>query len=154
MKRGFWIILGILIFLVLLMTPFLAARVKNDIILHKYADQLYSLPLPPNTTQIAQNKNVGRLFGLGEHLAFVASVEVKSTLTKEELIQYYKKITIKPACKVSWLKVFKMYFLPNDPVEIKVIPKNAALLEHASSYIIQATDTSYAAGLDMRGWLH
>ena len=146
--------------------------IRNDIICNAFANQLYSIQLPPNTKIISKDKKLGLLTGNSNHLDFMALIEVESTLTKEELEAYYNGKKVKPANKVS------AFFKPNkaygefgeytnyrEPININVFSKNKAKMYMSQFYseakeidsqisenlfIIQITDICYPPGRDIR----
>ncbi|MCK9479629.1 MAG: hypothetical protein M0R40_09080 [Firmicutes bacterium] len=146
--------------------------VQNNILLGKFASQLYVIPLPPNTIQLSKYKSVGNLYGTGNHLDFLAVLEIESALSETELMQYYSANLIKPANEICFIKPGERYPEPIDAnrdrvVSIDVIPKSQAEYEHNGSnvfykadsvnhniglnlFIIQIKDTHYAPGWDLR----
>ena len=146
--------------------------IRNNIICDLYANQLYSLSLPPNTKIISKNKDLGLLAGNGNHLDFMAFIEVESALSKEELEEYYKDKKVKSANQVS------RFFKPPKPdgeygndeihfeqVDITVFSKNKAKMLPDNIYhetknidstvgdnlfIIQIKDVGYPPGRDIR----
>jgi len=148
--------------------------ISDDIISYKFASQLYSIPLPPDTKIIKKAKDVGLLAGNSNHLDFMAYIEVESSLTKEELENYYSDKKVKPANEVS--RFFKLeeryweYKSPSgyyEPIRIVVFSKNKAemypdLIYHetkevdsqisADLFIFQITDSGYSPGRDFRAY--
>ncbi len=145
---------------------------RNNILLRKFANQLYTIPLPPDTMQISRDKAAGNLCGTGNHLDFFAVIEIESALSETDLLQYYSTKPVKPVNEVSILKPGENYPEPIDAnrpriVSIDVIPKANAKYEHNGSkvfykaddinhsigtnlFIVQVKDTHYAPGWDLR----
>ena len=163
----------IIIAFIILFTGIFGPYIRNNILLEKFANQLYTIPLPPSTIQISQDKAVGNLYWTGNHLDFLATIEIESSLSETELSQYYlAKSIIKSANEVSFMKLDTRYPDPVDVdrpriVNIEVIPKAKAIRAYSKSklfyktdfidndiddnlFIIQIKDTHYAPGWDIR----
>lgn len=141
-------------------------------LLIRYSLQLYEMPLPKDTIKISQNKAVGNLYGTGNHLDFVATIEVETSLSEDELITYYnnevKKIKSVDEISIFGLNTFYAETNIDHSIQtIEVIPKSLAKSVYGTSkiymkekaldqnpsdnhFIIQIKDTHYAAGLDIR----
>ena len=159
------------IVLLIICLPF-SPLVRNNILLGKYAAQLYAVPLPSDTIQISQDKAVGNLYGTGNHLDFVATIEVESSLSEAELSAYYSSVgeNIKSADEISILGLNTFYsetHIDHSTQKIEVIPKvqarhvvglskvfckvdNVDLNVDKNLFIIQIKDTHYAPGWDIR----
>ena len=145
--------------------------VRNNVLLWKYANQLYTIPLPPDTKLISKNESIGNLYGTGNHLDFTSAIEIKSLLTEEELADYYgvKTGIIKSVDELSIIGLNTSYYDMNidHSQTIEVIPKAQARLYNGSStifyksdvindsidenlFIIQIKDTHYAPDWDLR----
>ncbi|MDD4689334.1 MAG: hypothetical protein PHE51_06270 [Eubacteriales bacterium] len=167
MNKKIIVVSVILVLISILFAPIL----RNNILLGLYANQLYSIPLPNETTEITRDKAVGNLYGTGNHLDFVATMEIESSLSESELIKYYthESIDIRTINEISIIGLDRAYIdLLDTSVEQKVdaIPKSKATLVYGSSriytasqntsdkdsniYIIQIKDTHYAPGFDLR----
>lgn len=160
----------ITIIMAIVASPLVIATIQNNEILNTYAEQLYALPLPANTKLISQTKNVGNLYGTGNHLDFAATMEVESFLSEDKLSKYYNTIFLKSANEISGMKFDNIYSdigAQHKSIKIEVIPKNQAILAFGSSriyiksdvinsnfdkklFIIQTIDTHYAPGWDLR----
>lgn len=173
MKRKIIFIISVPIVIILLFVSVLAGpMIRNQILLEKYAAQLYKIPLPPNTLEISRDKGVGNLYGTGNHLDFAAVIEIESTLSEDELIAFYqdKAKDLKSADEISLIGLNSFYLETNidhSVQEIEVIPKAQAMSLCSDSkvfikrntadpdikddlYLIQLKDTHYAPGLDPR----
>ncbi len=157
---------------ILLIISFLiiGATIRNNILLNKYANQLYTIPLPNNTTQISYNKAVGNLYGTGTHLDFVATIEIQSMLSEIELIDYYSSQieNIRSVDELSIMGLSAVYFPDDHTIQnIEVIPKAQSRFKYGSSkileksdninnsigadmFVIQIKDTHYDSNLDLR----
>ncbi len=168
LKLSFIVFIIMLVSVCLLLCPI----VRNNILLGKYADQLYTIPLPSGSMQISQDKGVGNLYGTGNHLDFVAVIEIKTSLSESELAAYYstKAVNVKSVEEISILGLDTSY--PDTPIDhsvqqIEIIPKQQARPVYGSSkifykadvidysidtslFIIQIKDTHYASGWDLR----
>ena len=141
--------------------------VVNNIICNSFAQQLFELPLPPQTTIVSREKHLGNLGPTGNHLDFLAVLEIETPLSEQEVIAYYSDILLKPANEVSIFKPKRGFFDSSDirdPIKIKVILKNQSneMIDKVhfetdttnktpnNSYIIQISDSMYAPGWDLR----
>lgn len=169
MKLKIVIIVCVVLIAALIFTPI----IRNNILLKKYSEQLFSIPLPENTQPIWIDKAVGNLYGTGNHLDFWAIVEIKSELSEIELNDYYKSFegTIKSADEISIIGLNSKY-PDNKAVDhsnqiIEVIPKKQCdkasgspyiLIKSENTdssvsedlYIIQIKDTHYHSNFDLR----
>ena len=169
-KRRLLFVIIITIIILIVVLP-IGNSVRNNLLLNKYAAQLYSIPLPRDTLLIGNNKNVGNLYGTGNHLDFVATIEIKTSLPENELYAYYNNMHTKIR-SVEELSLFEMGTYPDLTINhhvqnIEVIPKAQAKLIYGSScilgksdivdknidetlFIIQIKDTHYGSDLDWR----
>ena len=146
--------------------------VRNNILLNQYAAQLYRIQLPPNTIKISQDKAVGNFYGTGNHLDFVATIVIQSSLSELDLTTYFDefKPEVKSVDEISLFGLNTHY--PDTDIdhtiqEIEVIPKSQAKETDISSkiymkdvakikdadddlFIVQIKDTHYAPGWDIR----
>lgn len=157
--------------ILLLISLFAIPIIINNIILTAFANQLYNLPLPVNTKIVSKTQAAGNFAPTGNHLDFLAIIEVESSLTEEELIKYYSDKTLKPANDVSFLKPKRGFYddvsFVRAPIKISIIPKNQAYQKYPSSksyikgntidkgidnklFIIQILDGQYDPGWDLR----
>ena len=144
--------------------------IKNNVILHNFAKQLYDLPLPDDTIVVTREEYAGQLGGNRSYLGFSAFMEVKTSLTTEELNAYYSEKTLKSVSEVTSfnLKPAQLYLYAERPenwetVQITVMQKRTATrtsgtkwpysetLQHDDSidedlFIIQITDSPYNSG--------
>ena len=165
MKKRWIIVISVLVVFAVLGLLF-----RNDILLNRYAKQLYSIPLPPETELISQDQALGNLYGTGDHMDFAVQMVVRSSLSVEELQAYYDEFQPKTVEELSLLPMGDIMDMAIDHTGqvIEVIPKEEAVLftgskfvytrraqdgqEAASGeFIIQMKDTHYPAGLDIRG---
>jgi hypothetical protein len=123
--------------------------IKNNIILYKFSNQLYSIDLPPNSMVIFKDKTVGNLFGTGNHLDFKATIEINTELSETELDKYYSVFHFKNADEVSIFKLNKNY--PDSGANQKHVTQLSIISKSHNIFIIQISDTHYATGLDIRG---
>ena len=154
-----------------MMCLFIGPYFRNNILLSKYANQLYTISLPANTVQISSDKAVGNLGPTGSHLDFWAMIEIESLLSESELNAYYstKSINIKSVEEISICGMDTFYsetYIDHSVQEIEVFPKAQARHSYASKtfyksdivdhgtdenvFIIQIKDTHYAPGWDLR----
>lgn len=76
----------VIIFLFVLIT----APIVNDNVAKKTANELADLPLPNNTEFIESINKAGKLIGNGNGMQYFGAILIKSELSLEELIEYYK----------------------------------------------------------------
>ena len=164
MKKRWIIVISVLVVFAVLGLLF-----RNDILLNRYAKQLYSIPLPPETELISQDQALGNLYGTGDHMDFAVQMVVRSSLSVEELQAYYDEFQPKTVEELSLLPMGDIMDMVIDHTgqAIEVIPKEEAVhfssrfvYEHrpgtepqeaSGEFIIQMKDTHYPAGLDIRG---
>lgn len=68
----------------------LATPVYNNVSLHNFSQQLYTIPTPENVTIIEHMRKCENL-GNSNHLDFMAAILVQTDLTQEEIIVYYSQ---------------------------------------------------------------
>lgn len=76
--------------------PLYVPRWINDYRLHRFAQNLYAYPLPPQTVVIGQHSEV-RLMGNSNHCDFLAEQTLVSQLTRPEIEAYYAEVQLPPA---------------------------------------------------------
>ena len=164
-----WTSIVFLALCILAISPFILSPVKNNIVLHYYAQQLYDYPLPKNTKIITKTSDAGNLGPTSNHLDFSATMEIKSSLTEAELVEYYSSVLFKPANKVTIFGLDTSIYgnqLVHPSMNVEVIPKNSAELSYSGNfyyktneidesisenlYIITIMDSDYAPGFDLR----
>ncbi|WP_317955438.1 hypothetical protein [Paenibacillus chitinolyticus] len=68
---------------------------NNDRISAKFAQNLFEYPIPPETSLITKHQFNGKNFldggGSGGYWNVVAIMELRTSLTREEVINYYKR---------------------------------------------------------------
>jgi len=91
--------------------------------------------MPPSTRELSRDSKVSVQVANGDHCDFKAERTFETTLTKEEIMDYYKDASIQSAKGIS-------------KVKIKVILKEA---EHGKLiYRIVALNDGYSANFDIR----
>lgn len=142
-KKVLWIIAAFAIVLLIVCFLFLTF-VRYGVLLDKYADQLYHIPLPPETVLVSQGKAAGNLFGTGRHLDFTANIEIESALSESELTEYYSQEAsgIKPvdALSLIGLRPYDDMHIEHSVQHIEVIPKAQTKLIYSASKVYEKTD--------------
>lgn len=68
--------------------------VLNNLDLQRFAEGLFSYPLPPRTEELARRADVGLLGGNGNHCDFVASRVLVTDLSRDEIEVYYREVLL------------------------------------------------------------
>jgi hypothetical protein len=170
MKAKLWIAVALIALIILTAVACVFMLIAiNNIIGNSFANQLFETSLPPQTSMVSKEKYVGNLGPTGNHLDFLAVMEIETSLTEQDILAYYSNILLKPANEVSAFKPKRGFFDTSDvrhPIRVEVIRKNQA---HKSAwfpgysktdvtesdvneklYIIQICDAMYAPGWDLR----
>ncbi len=94
-RTCFTIIQGIIMLLIILflLSPLGLARIYNSITLFTFSQRFYAYPLPPETTLISRSSEYGLMGGNGNHCSFLATMLVTTTLTEQEMEDYYANVT-------------------------------------------------------------
>jgi hypothetical protein len=148
--------------------------IRNNIILHNFAKQLYNLSLPSDTVILLREKNIGHFGSSRSQITFFACVEIESSLSIEELTTYYSDKMVNPANEVSRFKLKTLKTIFNEaisekrePVQIEILQKKTAYRSTYSKgpyvkrvdiddsinenlFIIQIHDGMYNPGWDIR----
>ena len=146
----------IVVFILLVISPFILSPIINNLWLNQMAKEFKAYSLPEQTNFIEQESVCGKLNGNGNGMNFFSCILVKSDLSLAEIQEYYKG------------KSFKS-FNKNYQVEVEVIPANGyklqtQYLEHrdvyfdklknlnayTGYYVILIFDGGYWGGLDIR----
>ena len=97
--------------------------------------------MPERTEIINKYKKVGNLSGTGNHCDFLASIDLVTELSKEEIEEYYKEVTF-PAAHKNHDKVgVRIYFSDkrtDKDTDVKLY------------YCIEIYDFGYSEGFDLR----
>src|SRR5690242_8855481 len=80
-----------LVFAAIIVLVLILAIPINTYQLDSFANSIYSIPSPKQTTIIDKNKEFGSLDGNSDHCDYFASILIKSTLSEENILNYYKK---------------------------------------------------------------
>lgn len=159
---------------------FVFVPVYNNIKLEFFANQIFDYPLPPSSKVISTNKKVGNFTGSSKHCDFLATMIISTSLSKDEIKDYYKKLKIYPA-KNEYIKkekeikdCYKKLQLdlpqawPYVEAEVFLLEKaecdsygvyrlknnyNASETrkENKRQYVIQIQDGGYSATFELRG---
>ena len=70
---------------------------QHDKNLENFANHLYQIPLPENTTIKNTHKEFGLLGAMSHNCGYLTSANIESTLTFEKLKTYYEQYQIPPA---------------------------------------------------------
>lgn len=147
----------IIIFLVFI--PFIISPILNEIRLNRFSKQLSNLSLPYNTESVEREVACGKLNGNGNGMDYFACILIKSDLSLDELIQYYKSKKFKPA-KIFSKKAVEIdikhstgYKLESEYIENRDIYFDSLKSEsdYLKYYIVMIYDGGYDAGFDLRG---
>lgn len=87
MKKVFTSIL--LIAVLSLFVFLIAAPIVNDTVSKKTAEELVNLPLPDHTELMESIHKSGKLIGNGNGMQYFGAILIKSSLSLEELTEYY-----------------------------------------------------------------
>ncbi|MBH5316521.1 hypothetical protein I6N90_01710 [Paenibacillus sp. GSMTC-2017] len=83
-----------------LISMMLYSSISKEKVSEQFAEHLFDYPLPAETSLIAKHqfngKNFSGLGGSGGYWVVVAIMEMTSTLTKDEILAYYKNIELFP----------------------------------------------------------
>ena len=82
----------ILVLILFLLSPLGLPRIYNSISLFTFSQRFYAYPLPPETTVISRSSEYGAA-GNGHSCSFLATFLVTTTLTEQEMEDYYTNIT-------------------------------------------------------------
>ena len=88
--RRLSVVLVVLLFLFPVISG-IGITVTNNVIADKNAKELSSYPLPPETFLADTVASAGKFVGNGNGMQYFGSILVSSTLTAEELREYYSK---------------------------------------------------------------
>ena len=157
------LILGLIVFLPV---------IKNNIILNRFAKQLYDIPVTGDTYIISGEKKLGHFGASRSSLNFWAVIEIYSPLSAEDLADRYSNKTLKSANEVTFfkLKPLDTIFGENpsetqNDVQISVMQKKKSMRGNTGIYseisvaddsigedlfIIQIFDGVYVPGWDLR----
>ena len=140
-----WILLGILIVLVPLLCcglPMGLATRANNARLQRFANNLYSYPLPPRTEEIRRNARV-TLLGNGNHCDYAATRHLVTDLSREEIEAYYEDVVL-PAVSD------KSEYARDGLVWIDLEFDDQLTTDGRLHFAITITDIGYPAGWDIR----
>ena len=82
----------ILVLILFLLSPLGLPRIYNSISLFTFSQRFYAYPLPPETTVISRSSEYGAA-GNGHSCSFLATFLVTTTLTEQEVRDYYANVT-------------------------------------------------------------
>lgn len=70
---------------------FLSTIPYHNSVLNNFSSSLFTIPTPPNSKVVQQEKKIGVLLGNGNHCDYYAGLAVKSSLKFEEFKNWYTK---------------------------------------------------------------
>lgn len=73
----------------------------SQVHLARFADTLFSYPLPPQTIVISREADVGVLVGNGSHCDFRAVLRLQTPLDTQGILDHYADVTFPPVDKDS-----------------------------------------------------
>jgi len=100
---------------------------------------LYDYPLPPETEIVDRQAQVAVLTGAGNHCDYLARQILIAKLTREEIEAYYRDVR-PPSVGSGELNYIKLLF------------DEMSLPDGQLRFTIEAYDTNYDAGFDIRCW--
>jgi hypothetical protein len=112
----------------------------NDQLLQRFAQHLFTYPLPPKTRLIHQSAVVG-LFGSGNHCDFYARQTLVTELSRAEVEHYYQQVLL-PGLEI-----------PSEPSGTDHIKLSFTTMPTTSQFLqftTQIAEVGYPAGLDWR----
>jgi len=92
--------IAIVLFIILVSTGIYCVVTEKSRTSEQFAANLFNYPVPAHTKVVQKNcfygYSFGHLLGSGGYMPVIASVELKSSLSKEEIFNYYKNIRMFP----------------------------------------------------------
>lgn len=114
----------------------------NNQRLQRFANNLYNYPLPPRTTVVKRQADVG-LMGNGNHCDFVVEQGMTSKLSREEIETFYRDVAIIPVDNDSKLA-------RNGFVSVHLSFSNNSLESGQTYFTLKVVDIGYPPGFDIR----
>jgi hypothetical protein len=111
-----------------------ASYATNSFRLASFASQLREYPPPSEASIVAASERIGVFLGMGNHCDFLAEIELRSSLTTEEVRGHYAPLRLRPAVPGP----------QNPEPSLEVVPAGAGL------HTIRATAGPYDRNLDVR----
>ncbi len=153
MNKGWmWIkriVITILIVIpILIITPFIAFPIANNIKATVVTNEMKKLPLPERTEFIEITRGCGNTGGTGNHTEILISMLVKSDLSQEKIAEFYKDYS--PYIDVIEVDIgrtstFSMQLLGQE------FRKLQNIIDYKGYYIVQKTEDAISSEFDLRG---
>jgi hypothetical protein len=140
--------------------PIVRSILVHNSELHDFSGNLFSMPLPAKSHAIVQHSRIGLLSGHGNHCDYFAAQLVSTSLTEEEISQFYHDKRI-PSIGESHLVEIRLHFVKSKTVDEEWFPVSNFNIESAfdvslekltneTVYLIYALDPGYESGSDFR----
>jgi hypothetical protein len=142
MRRVFPVFLTLLIPVLFCGTSVSISYLINNFYLNKFASNLYSYPLPPQTQFIDSHAEV-TLLGNGNHCDFVVKQFLTTQLSRSEVESYYENVRLPAVKKRSQTD-------EPDLVMISLEFNEQRATDKQLQFTISLTDLGYSPLLDIR----
>jgi len=152
-KKLFMIL--VIIILAIIILPWIAFPISNNIKLYKFSKQLYNCKLPNNTELIDKASVYGKLNGNGNGLDFATVIVLKSELDTENIENYYKSRDFHTIKEKDNPPTMEVGVISSGKIDSKLLEHKSFILDENSKkddyYYVIIYDGGYESYFDING---